>query len=206
MIRIQHTRRQLRQTLRGMTWGTALCAAVLITSTALPRHAGAQQMQAPAGRFQLVRHVVSSAAVQRSGIRASAGQPVVGRASLLNQWALKGFWFGGLQATTPVDRVPLLPASLAIGAYPNPFTASATLTVALSEESSLEIDILDITGRLVASLPPEYVSRGTVTRVWDGRDASGRALPTGSYLAIARAVAMHGGAVHMASQLLLLTR
>lgn len=206
MNRIHHTRRQLRPALRGMTWGTALCVTVLIASAALPRHACAQQTQAPAGRFQLVRHVISSAAMQRSGIRASAGQPVVGRASLQNQWALKGFWFGGLQATTPVDRVPLLPASLAIGAYPNPFTSSATLTVALSEESSLEIDILDITGRRVASLSPEHASRGTVTRRWDGRDASGHALPTGSYLAVARSVAQHGGAVRMATQLLLLTR
>ena len=206
MIRLQHTRRQLRQTLRGMTWGTALCAAVLLTSAAFPRYADAQLLQGQAGRFQLVRHVIPSAAVQRSGIRASAGQPVVGRASLLNQWALKGFWFGGLQATTPVDRVPLLPTSLAIGAYPNPFTSAATLTVALSEVSSLEIDILDITGRRVSSLQPERASRGTVTRVWDGRDASGRALPSGSYLAVARSVALHGGAERMASRLLLLTR
>lgn len=206
MIRLQHTRRQMRPTLRGMTRGTALFAAVLITSIAFPQNADAQQMQGQAGRFQLVRHVIPSAAVQRSGIRASAGQPVVGRASLLNQWALKGFWFGGLQAITPVDRVPLLPTSLAIGAYPNPFASAATLTVALSEESSLEIDILDITGRRVASLQPAHASRGTVTRVWDGRDASGRTLPSGSYLAVARSVALHGGLVRMASRLLLLTR
>ncbi len=78
------------------------------------------------------------------------------------------------------------PAPLRLGAAPNPFGASVTLTArgeaAKSLAAPLEVRILDVRGRLVRTLDLDPAA----AVVWDGRDAAGRAAPSGTYFALPR--------------------
>jgi hypothetical protein len=61
---------------------------------------------------------------------------------------------------------------------PNPFRAATSIPLVGAGRSGLLIDILDVNGRRLRSLP---VAAGAGSVVWDGRDASGRDVPAGIY-------------------------
>ncbi|MBD3222574.1 T9SS type A sorting domain-containing protein [bacterium] len=77
------------------------------------------------------------------------------------------------------------PAGLAAGltAYPNPFNPRVTLAFTLARAGSASLVVYDAAGRRVAELRRGPFAAGRHTVVWDGRDAAGRALPSGHYLA-----------------------
>jgi hypothetical protein len=47
-----------------------------------------------------------------------------------------------------------------IGAYPNPFNPSTTITFDLPESATVSLDIFDATGRMVQSYPTQSMSAG----------------------------------------------
>ncbi len=66
--------------------------------------------------------------------------------------------------------------------YPNPSRSSVTLRYQLATTGEARLDIYDITGRLVKSLPQGIVSAGAVrTFTWDGSDQLGRKVTAGVY-------------------------
>ena len=91
------------------------------------------------------------------------------------------------------DVIPLveekgseLPEQLAISASPNPFNASCELKVFVDRPGIINVDIRDITGRKLITLADEQVKQGVYTARWDGKDNSGKALPSGVYFATMR--------------------
>lgn len=68
-------------------------------------------------------------------------------------------------------------------AYPNPFGASTGLAFRLARPSDIRVEVFDVSGRRVRSLDRPGASAGEHVLVWDGRDAEGRTLPSGIYLA-----------------------
>jgi hypothetical protein len=66
---------------------------------------------------------------------------------------------------------------LTLQASTNPFTSSVTIACE-GDSIPSQLMVYDITGRLVRSLSDREGS----TFLWDGRDASGTAVPTGTYL------------------------
>lgn len=74
-------------------------------------------------------------------------------------------------------------------AFPNPFTGTTTIRLSslASRLSPLVLSVYDASGRLVRTLT---VNRAPYT-VWDGRDNSGRALPSGAYFILLRAGTQH---------------
>lgn len=64
-------------------------------------------------------------------------------------------------------------------AAPNPFNPRTVLRLAGADAAATSLAIHDLRGRLVRRL----IAAPTVA--WDGRDAAGRALPSGAYLAVA---------------------
>jgi len=73
-----------------------------------------------------------------------------------------------------------LPFSIAI--FPNPFTASATISYALRESRAISLRIYDVRGRLVRVLARQVrKDKGAHEIAWDGSDARGRPLPSGTY-------------------------
>ncbi len=65
----------------------------------------------------------------------------------------------------------------------NPFAAMARLTLALPGREQASVRIYSVTGRLVRTLDAGFLEAGIWTLEWNGRDESGRELPSGVYVA-----------------------
>ena len=66
---------------------------------------------------------------------------------------------------------------------PNPFNPVTTIQYDLPRATRVDLAIYDVTGRMVRRLGAGKVeSRGTHFLTWDGRDARGRAMPSGTYI------------------------
>lgn len=90
-----------------------------------------------------------------------------------------------LDTQTSVETVPGVGALLGAN-YPNPFNPSTTVPYLVPESvgaASVQLDILDLRGRAVRTLVSGVRSAGKHQAVFDGRDAAGHLLASGSYLA-----------------------
>lgn len=89
-------------------------------------------------------------------------------------------------STTPVaeerhDIASPRPARLQPN-FPNPFNPRTNIRFTLNLSQRTEIAILDIGGRRLRVLANRVFDAGDHAVVWDGQDASGRAVPSGTYL------------------------
>jgi hypothetical protein len=84
-------------------------------------------------------------------------------------------------AVEPVDGD--VPSSFALeGNYPNPFNPQTTIRYSLDQAGSVNLVVYDMLGRTVATLVDAPQSSGVYRVTWDGRDASGSRVATGTYL------------------------
>ncbi len=67
--------------------------------------------------------------------------------------------------------------------YPNPFNPTSTIRFDLPHASAGSLIVYDLMGREVVRLMEGAIEAGYHTRVWDGRDSFGRALPSGIFIA-----------------------
>ena len=74
-----------------------------------------------------------------------------------------------------------LPGMRSLTAVPNPFAASAAIGFSLAAAGPARVDVFDAGGRVVRTLLDEVVTAGMRSVVWDGLDASGRKVPSGTY-------------------------
>jgi len=125
------------------------------------------------------------------------GQPVVGIATAASgspyQWCAIGIenqlpsdkWLDNATFTTtgticpvPPDRDPLPTFSC----YPNPFNPQTRVSFDLDSGQLVSIDVFDLSGRRVVSLLEGYLAAHRHTVEWNGCDAAGRAVSSGSYV------------------------
>jgi glucose/arabinose dehydrogenase len=66
---------------------------------------------------------------------------------------------------------------------PNPFNPSTVIHFESSQDARTRLSIHDVGGRLVRVLVDETLAAGSHRRRWDGRDAAGRAVASGVYVA-----------------------
>jgi predicted outer membrane repeat protein len=66
--------------------------------------------------------------------------------------------------------------------FPNPFNPATTLPYRLSSAGPVRVSVYDLKGRLLRELVKSVQPAGSHAATWDGRDAAGRALPSGVYL------------------------
>jgi len=67
-------------------------------------------------------------------------------------------------------------------AYPNPFNPNTTIRYQLKDPGKVKIEIYSLKGHRVRSFSRQHDAAGRYQIVWDGRDSSGNALPSGVYL------------------------
>jgi hypothetical protein len=67
--------------------------------------------------------------------------------------------------------------------FPNPLSTVAIFMAAIPPGGRLDIEIFDIAGRRRRTLTSARAAGGRAEISWDGRDAAGRLLPPGVYLA-----------------------
>jgi len=93
----------------------------------------------------------------------------------------QGFWVPEEQATG-VDDNNISLYSKEVVNYPNPFSSSTTIQYELKSSSYVTIKIYSLMGNLVRVLSDDYQDAGMQKIVWDGKDAEGKDLGSGSYL------------------------
>lgn len=81
------------------------------------------------------------------------------------------------------DAGDTAPAFAMAGNYPNPFNPSTTFKFSLGGTGQTTLDLFDVTGRKVRTLVNAVLDAGEHTIMWNGRDDSGQALASGTYLA-----------------------
>ena len=64
---------------------------------------------------------------------------------------------------------------------PNPFNPRTTIHFQVAGRGLVQIDIMDVHGRIVRQLVRKMVEPGAHEAGWDGRDDSGRSLASGAY-------------------------
>jgi len=102
----------------------------------------------------------------------------------------RGWYIDDLIITDSENRVTesyKLPTNIALKAYPNPFNTNTTIEYRLPEPSKINIEIYNITGRLVKTLKRgDFSYTGKHIAIWDGQNDCGEDVPTGVYLAYIR--------------------
>jgi len=84
----------------------------------------------------------------------------------------------GVVAVAPQGR----DATVWIGARPNPFRRSTAIRYAATGHGPVDLAVYDLAGRRLRTLVEGRSSPGEHEIAWDGRDGTGRRLPTGVYL------------------------
>jgi len=74
-----------------------------------------------------------------------------------------------------------LPQSVIRRTYPNPSAGDTNVDFFLEAVSVVELDVYDVAGRRVRTLFVGTLPAGEHAARWDGRDASGSAVPSGAY-------------------------
>lgn len=76
----------------------------------------------------------------------------------------------------------MTPASLSLAApAPNPTSSTCSLRYSLSADSAINLDIYDLSGRLVRTVVSGNQAAGEYNAVWDGCDSTGRSVANGVY-------------------------
>jgi hypothetical protein len=82
---------------------------------------------------------------------------------------------------------------------PNPFWKETEIAFTVAKENEVALMVYDSSGRLVKSLVEGVIERGTHHVRWEGRDESGRLLPSGAYFCV-----MNAGGYHQVRKLMML--
>jgi hypothetical protein len=77
---------------------------------------------------------------------------------------------------------PVVGRTRVIGVRPNPFNPSTELRFELARRGRVDVEILDVRGRLIRVLLAETMDPGLRSATWDGRDEAGRSVASGTYL------------------------
>ncbi|MBN2171337.1 MAG: S8 family serine peptidase [Candidatus Krumholzibacteriota bacterium] len=101
------------------------------------------------------------------------------------------YGWGLIDALAAVDYLVLTgapasapaPAAAIVGAWPNPFNPAARIAFRLGADGPARLAVHDTRGRRVIVLADGVLSAGEHAAVWDGRDAAGRPVASGVYLA-----------------------
>jgi hypothetical protein len=85
---------------------------------------------------------------------------------------------------TAADPTTGAPAALAlVGNHPNPFNPSTVIAFELPASGPVDLAVYDLRGRRVLTLVRGELPAGRHEVAWRGRDATGRGVPSGIYLA-----------------------
>jgi hypothetical protein len=93
------------------------------------------------------------------------------------------FW-DALDLDSGISPVEALPCHAVVlhQNHPNPFNPQTTITFALDRPQQAEVAVYDLTGRMLGVLADRSYSAGDHSVVWNGKDAMGRAVPSGTYV------------------------
>jgi hypothetical protein len=96
---------------------------------------------------------------------------------------VQGLNGNGTMSTTPVPPSAAGAQALLLPCRPNPFNPRTTIRFDLPETGAVQLAVFDLAGRLVRELIDTRMVEGVHDADWEGRDAAGRKVASGSYVA-----------------------
>lgn len=66
--------------------------------------------------------------------------------------------------------------------FPNPFNASTLISYCLYRSAAVHLSVVDLRGKTIKILVDAYETNGNKQAIWDGKDGSGKEVPSGIYL------------------------
>lgn len=96
-------------------------------------------------------------------------------------------FFGPLGITIGDPELDPLPpaipmATRLMNAFPNPFNPNTNIRYSLKTSGKVNISIYNVKGQLIKTFTNEHLSPGFYQVSWDGRDLTGKPMPSGIYL------------------------
>ncbi len=82
----------------------------------------------------------------------------------------------------PSDVGGELPIRTGLAVHPNPFNPRTNISFSLVREGNVEIGVYNLVGQLVCTLVDRGFAGGHHSIDWDGRDGTGREVPSGGYI------------------------
>lgn len=119
-------------------------------------------------------------------VPSAVGQAFVGPAGQGDTYVESGLLVIMLpkESTVSIDEADGLPLAYALNQnFPNPFNPQTTIRFVLPAATDVRMVVYDLLGREIVQLVDQQLEPGYHQVVWNGRDASGRELPTGIYIA-----------------------
>jgi hypothetical protein len=115
-----------------------------------------------------------------------------GQAALFNSAITSGspqvgsITVGEIQAADPEGRmisagVKMPDAYELFGSYPNPFNSTTKISFAIANKAYIDLDIFDVTGRLVKRLAQSEFPAGRHDLLWNGQDDNDQNVASGIY-------------------------
>jgi flagellar hook assembly protein FlgD len=95
---------------------------------------------------------------------------------------------------TAVGEESVVPARMAIRAYPNPFEASTHIRLTITKSGKATVKIYDVQGRLVRHLLSDAMSAGERSLEWNGRNDQGKVVSSGLYFCRVETGSLHATA------------
>jgi Peptidase family C25 len=100
-----------------------------------------------------------------------------------NITGISEFWLSGnIQIGESGNNSDEIPSMTKLSNYPNPFNPETTIRYYLPESGIVKLAVYNIKGKLVSNLINNYGNEGWHERVWNGKDAAGRATSSGIYI------------------------
>jgi len=94
---------------------------------------------------------------------------------LLNDQAMPDIKLAGNTISENLLTEPLV-------AYPNPFNSSTNITYQVTQDSQVQLDVIDMFGRKVKTLVSENQEKGFYNVIWNGENNYGSPLQQGWYI------------------------
>lgn len=80
------------------------------------------------------------------------------------------------------ENTPEFPEKLTLYQnFPNPFNPTTTIKFFLPSDGKTELKIYNIRGQLIKTITAEFREKGLHSKIWDGRDESGKIVASGIY-------------------------
>ena len=83
--------------------------------------------------------------------------------------------------------------------YPNPFNPETVIPYKIPRTAEIQLVVWDVTGKWIRTVASGKQSEGDHRVIWDGRDESGRLMPSGVYVVI-----LEAGGLRMSRKILLM--
>lgn len=161
---------------------------LLLTGAGPPGQSLQPILQIPqSSPYTIESQVVSAAGSPGSGpgvqTNGSLGQPApVGYGSATGFELHAGFWYIHSRPISGIEVPPVEPyMNRLVGVRPNPFNPVTQIVFSVGAEAIVTLRVHDLQGRRVRTLTQESFAPGLHHVPWNGRDDSGREMPSGTY-------------------------